>query len=54
MFLICLLLIVLIAITELAVGIAMVTDTEPSTAKQAEFIPITVRLAKADSLRKFG
>ena len=54
MFLICLLLIGLIAIAELAVGIAIVTDTEPSTVEQAEFIPVTVRVAKADSLRKFS
>lgn len=39
MFLICLLLIGLVAI-------AMVTDTEPSTADLAEFIPIPVRVAK--------
>ena len=44
MFLICLLLIGLIAI-------AMVTDTEPSTAEQAEFIPVPVRV---DKTKNFG
>jgi hypothetical protein len=39
MFLICLLLIGLVAI-------AIVTDIEPSTAEQAEFIPVPVRVAK--------
>ncbi|WP_319418902.1 hypothetical protein [Pleurocapsa sp. FMAR1] len=47
MFLICLLLIGLIAS-------ATVTDTELSTVELAEFIPVHVRLDKADSLRKFG
>lgn len=37
MFLICLLLIALATI-------AMVTNTEPSTAEQAEFIPVPVRV----------
>ena len=42
MFLICLLLIGLVAI-------AIVTDTEPSTAEQAEFIPIPVRVNETKS-----
>lgn len=42
MFLISLLLIGLIAI-------AMVTDTQPSTAEQAEFIPVPVRVAKTEN-----
>ena len=45
MFLICLLLIGLVAIAELAAGIAIVTDTEPSTADLAEFIPVPVRVS---------
>ena len=38
MFSICLLLIA-------SVAIAMVTDTEPSTAEQAEYIPVPVRVS---------
>lgn len=44
MFLISLLLIGLIAI-------AMVNDTEPSTAEQAEFIPIPVRVTKTKNFK---
>jgi hypothetical protein len=47
MFLICLLLIALIAV-------ATITANKPSTVEQAEFIPVPVRVNYTESLRKLN